>query len=290
MLMSESFITCTNLVKQFTVGQTEVVALQGLDLSVAKGEMIGIVGVSGSGKSTLMNVLGGLMQPSSGQVRVDGHDLLNLTERQLSRYRREQVGFVWQQGARNLVPYLTALENVVYPMTLAGQKRGIAVARASQLLEMVGLGERMHHGVQSLSGGEQARVAIGVALANAPVLLLADEPTGELDTETSLKIYNMLRQLNNELDLTILIVSHDPGIARHVDRVVAIRDGRLASEIRQTEDDAVQELTIVDEFGRLQLPPDIRKAMGVTDRVAVTMTDDGVLIQAVDSAETGDSA
>ena len=278
-LMDNPLITCKGLVKQFALGDTEVIALQGLDLTVQAGEMVGIVGVSGSGKSTLMNVLGGLMQPTAGKAAVGTYDLLKLTGRALDRYRREEVGFVWQQGARNLIPYLSAIENIIYPMTLAGRPRRERKARAEELLAMVGLSERADHHIPTLSGGEQQRVAIAVALANEPLILLADEPTGELDTATALQIYAMLRELNTTLGLTILIVSHDPSIARHVDRVVAIRDGRLATEIRQTKGDAVEEWAIMDDQGRIQIPPDYREALGLEERVTLEMVEEGVLIR-----------
>ncbi len=224
------FIVCDNLVKIYKIAELEVVALQGLDLVINTGELVGIVGASGSGKSTLMNVLGGLDRPSAGRVWVGGQDLLKLTDIGLDRYRRSQVGFVWQQGARNLIPYLTAQENIEMPMTLVGRTGRDRSQRAKNLLEMVGLGDRRKHHLSELSGGEQQRVAIAVALANDPKLLLADEPTGEVDTNTAGVIYKIFQDLNHTLGLTTLIVSHDPTIARHVERVVAIRDGKLASE------------------------------------------------------------
>lgn len=275
-MMEPPLIHCENLTKHFTLGDGEVIALQGLDLTVQRGEMIGIVGVSGSGKSTLMNVLGGLIRPTSGRVRVGEHNLLDLPRRSLDRYRREEVGFIWQQSARNLIPYLSALENVIYPMTLAGRKQ--KQQRAAALLEQVGLGERMAHHIPSLSGGEQQRVAIAVALANEPSILLADEPTGELDTATALDVFALFHELN-ATGLTILIVSHDPAIARQVDRVVGIRDGRLAVEMRVGAEDKVEELTVVDTQGRIQIPNEIRNALGLSDRVQLEVVDDGVLIR-----------
>jgi ABC-type lipoprotein export system ATPase subunit len=284
--MNQPIIFCAGLTKQFTLGDGEVIALRGLDLTVQAGEMIGIVGVSGSGKSTLMNVLGGLIRPTAGSVRVGSHTLLTLSSRALDRYRREEVGFVWQQGARNLIPYLSALENVVYPMTLAGRSRRVQQTRAAELLAMVGLRERASHHIASLSGGEQQRVAIAVALANEPTILLADEPTGELDTTTALNIYAMLRELNTTLGLTILIVSHDPTIAQHVDRVVGIRDGRLAVELRLVPSEQneglphqVEELTIMDAQGRIQIPREMRDALGLGERVRMEQVEDGVLIR-----------
>ena len=180
--MPEPLIICDNLVKIYKVANLEVVALQGLDLIVQRGELLGIVGVSGSGKSTLMNILGGLDRPSAGRVWVDGSELLKLSDLGLDHYRRSKVGFVWQHGARNLVPYLTALENVMLPMTLAGTTGPRKRQRAEGLLDMVGLADRRHHRLPQMSGGEQQRVAIAVALANSPALLLADEPTGEVDS------------------------------------------------------------------------------------------------------------
>lgn len=229
-------IVCENLVKIYKVANLEVVALQGLDLIVERGEMMGIVGTSGSGKSTLMNILGGLDRPSAGRVSVDGIDLLSLSEAGLNQYQRLKVGFVWQQTSRNLIPYLTAQENIELPMTMAWvnsrrQKR----EWSGELLQSVGLYQRRHHKLNQLSGGEQQRVAIAVSLANRPVLLLGDEPTGEVDTATAQNIMDTFRNLRDRLDLTIIIVTHDPRIAGQVDRVVAIRDGKISTEtIRQT--------------------------------------------------------
>ncbi|HEY3342680.1 MAG TPA: ABC transporter ATP-binding protein, partial [Anaerolineae bacterium] len=185
--MSEGpFILCDNLVKIHKIADLEVVALQGLDLEVKQGELLGIVGASGSGKSTLLNILGGLDRPSAGRVVVGGRDLLKMSDAALTTYRRTQVGFVWQQGARNVIPYLSSESNVELPMILAGHAGGAARKHAGELLDAVGLADRRHHYLGQLSGGEQQRVAIAVALANSPSLLLADEPTGELDSTTAL--------------------------------------------------------------------------------------------------------
>jgi len=296
----EPMIGCENLVKIYQVAGLEVLALQGLDLTVQEGELMGIVGVSGSGKTTLMNVLGGLVRPSAGTVLVNGQNLLKLSNIALDRYRRTQVGFVWQQGARNLVPYLNARENVELPMMLAGFNAREMRQRAMELLEMVGLADRSHHHLPQLSGGEQARVAIAVALANKPALLLADEPTGELDSATALTIYEAFQQLNAELGLTILIVSHDPKIARHVQRVMAIRDGKAASETRSrrangadgrpTErkaesEDEFEELVVLDSAGRLQVPKAYREALGIGRRASMEMTAEGLLIRPVEEGE-----
>jgi putative ABC transport system ATP-binding protein len=228
--MTGRFILCDNLVKIYKGADLEVVALQGLDLTVTAGEMLGIVGASGSGKSTLLNILGGLDRPSAGRVTVDGRDLLKLSDRDLDRYRRAEVGFVWQQTGRNLIPYLTARENVELPMTVAGAGLLAKRQRSRELLEAVGLWEHRHHRLAQLSGGQQQRVAIAVALANRPRLLLADEPTGEVDSATAQGLLDLFRALNRSYRLTTVIVTHDPQIARQVDRVVAIRDGRTSTE------------------------------------------------------------
>ena len=293
-------IICDNLVKIYQVADLESVALQGLDLTVAPGELLGIVGPSGSGKSTLMNILGGIDRPSAGRVWVDGQDLLKMSDAALNRYRRSKVGFVWQQSSRNLVPYLSALENVELPMTLAGQAGRQGRRHAEELLEAVGLAERQHHHLAQMSGGEQQRVAIAVALANDPILLLADEPTGEVDSVTALTIYETFQRLNQEYGLTTLIVSHDPSIARHVDRVVAIRDGKMATEtVRQSvvnhapegqlaaedvdqeqeEEEVFEELVVLDSAGRLQVPKEYLEHFEIKGRAQLELTEEGILIR-----------
>ena len=286
---SEPLIACENLVKIYRLNQDggtsiEVQALQGLDITVANGEMIGIVGASGSGKSTLLNILGGLDRPTGGRVLVERQDLGNLSERALDTYRLHQVGFVWQQATRNLISYLTALENIELPLTLSGQVGKSSRHRALELLELVGLRERADHLLDALSGGEQQRVAIAIAIANNPKLLLADEPTGELDTATAKSIYDLFRALNNDLGITIVIVSHDPGIAQHVDRVVAVRDGKLASEtlrVQKSDSDEhhLVELAVLDSAGRLQIPREYLEQLHIKRRVQLEMTDDGILIR-----------
>jgi ABC-type lipoprotein export system ATPase subunit len=302
--MSESFILCEGLVKIYQVAGLEMVALQGLNFTVERGELVGIVGASGSGKSTLMNILGGLDRPTAGRVRVDGHDLLKMPDRQLNRYRREKVGFVWQQSTRNLVPYLNAVRNVMLPMTLAGITGSQKKQRAEELLELVGLGDRKYHHIPELSGGEQQRTAIAVALANQPTLLLADEPTGEVDSTTAKAIYRTFQTLTRELGVTTLIVSHDPGIARHVDRVVAIRDGMLASEtIRQTiaqpslvngdngelaeqHEEKYAELVVLDRAGRIHIPQEYLEQLNIRGRAQLEVTEDGILIRAAEQTRT----
>jgi ABC-type lipoprotein export system ATPase subunit/bifunctional DNA-binding transcriptional regulator/antitoxin component of YhaV-PrlF toxin-antitoxin module len=290
-------IVCDNLVKIYKIAGLEVVALQGLDLVVKDGEMLGIVGASGSGKSTLLNILGGLDRPSAGRVWTYGADLLKFNDRDLDRYRRTMVGFVWQQSARNLIPYLTAVENIEVPMTLSGLSGAKKRRRAEELLDAVGLADRKDHHLSQLSGGEQQRIAIAVALANDPRLLLADEPTGEVDEATSQTIYNIFKRLNHEMGQTILIVSHDPGIAREVDRVVAIRDGKTAAETVRTssrrrkktsteidgleehEDEEIfDELTVLDSAGRLQIPKEYLEHFGIRKRVRLEIREDSISI------------
>ena len=235
-------------------------ALRGLHLTVQAGELMAIVGASGSGKSTLLNILAGLDRPSAGQVRVGQRDLLNISGRDLVHYRRQDVGFVWQATGRNLLPYLSVADNIELPMALAGQPGRHRKAWAMELLEALGIGDKSNRMPNELSGGEQQRAAIGVALANRPPLLLADEPTGELDTATAIQVFEMLRNLNRSYGVTIIIVSHYPGVSQFVDRVVHIRDGRIGAETistasyqrdgSRTED----EFIVVDQAGRLQLP------------------------------------
>jgi ABC-type lipoprotein export system ATPase subunit len=292
-------IRCDALVKIYKVANLEVTALQGLDLEVARGEMLGIVGASGSGKSTLMNILGGLDRPSAGRVSVDGNDLLKMSYESLNQYRRTRIGFVWQQGARNLIPYLTALENVRLPITIRAQNWSRERPRLEALLDVVGLGERKHHRLSELSGGEQQRVAIAVALANKPVLLLADEPTGEVDTDTALGIFQLLKDLNDQYGLTTVIVSHDLEIAQHVDRVVAIRDGKTSSEtVRQSVPDAavesvlhrseetLKEYVLLDSAGRLQVPREYLEQFNIQGRAHIEVAKDGILIRPVTNEGT----
>lgn len=295
------FILCENLVKIYKVDELEVVALQGLDLEVQHGEFLAIVGASGSGKSSLLNMLGGLDRPSAGRLVVGGHDLLKLSDPALAHYRLSEVGFVWQQSARNLLPYLTAQENVELPMVAAGVEAAATRAHAQELLDAVGLADRRHHRLAQLSGGQQQRVAIAVALANRPGLLLADEPTGEVDSATAQLIWQVLRRLSVQYGLTTVIVSHDPAIARVVDRVVSIRDGKTSSEtIRQhaatpaelidhstpaTEAVAAptehfQERAVLDQAGRVQVPREYLLQRGIKTRAVVELVEGGILLRA----------
>jgi ABC-type lipoprotein export system ATPase subunit len=277
-------IVCDNLVKIYKIANLEVVALQGLDLLVEQGEFIAIVGASGSGKSTLLNILGGLDVPSAGKANVGGHDLLNMNSKERTLYRRQMIGFVWQQTARNLLPYLNAMENVEMPMIFEGTPRSIRKARALELLELVGLGERSNHRPGQLSGGEQQRVAIAVALANAPQVLLADEPTGELDTNTSNEIFDVLRAVSEQQGVTVIVVTHDPLVSERVNRTVAIRDGRTSSEtVRRSglsdeghHEVIAEEFAVLDRAGRLQLPTDYVDTLRLERRVRLALEEDHV--------------
>jgi len=277
------FIHCDNLVKIYKVADLEVVALQGLDLRVARGEMMALVGASGSGKSTLLNVIGGLDEPSAGRISVDGRDLLKMDDEARVRYKRDGVGFVWQQPSRNLLPYLTAAENVALPMTLAGRDRASAQARARELLALVGLADRASFRPERLSGGQQQRVALAIALANNPPLLLGDEPTGQVDAENSALIFDALRHINREFGTTVVIVTHDPRVANRVDRVIAIQDGRTSTEIRRDRslaDGSVseEEWVLLDRAGRLQMPKAYVQALAMRDRVKLRLEADHISV------------
>ena len=286
-------IECDSLVKIYKTPDVEVLALQGLDLTVDYGEMTAIIGNSGSGKSTFLNMLGGLDRPSAGRLLVDGKDLFKLGERELVEYKLRTVGFVWQNNARNLLPYLTATQNVMMPMLFGGEHR--RRQRALELLDMVNMSHRKNSRLSALSGGEQQRIAIAIALANHPRLLLADEPTGSVDQKTSSAILDMLRAINRESGLTIVIVTHDQLLAKKVSRVIAIRDGKIASErimkesyldrlsdiSALTEVEEVQdEYAVLDKAGRLQLPADMLKKLGVAgNRVRMELKDGEIIIR-----------
>jgi ABC-type lipoprotein export system ATPase subunit len=268
--VKELLVEAHNLVKIYKLADLEVVALQGLDLRVPRGEMLALVGPSGAGKSTLLNILGGLDEPSAGRCQVAGVDLSRLSRAERLLYRRRTVGHVWQQTSRNLLSDLTLLENVLLPMVMAGYS-GRRRRRAKELLDLVGLGSRIRHKPVMLSGGEQQRGALAVALANNPELLLADEPTGELDSVTAGDVLNLLRRLNAELGLTTVIVTHDQHVAEAMDRSVAIRDGRTSTEILNGE--SAEESVIIDRVGRLQIPKSMLEALPFEGRARVHLVD-----------------
>ncbi|MEU8229190.1 ABC transporter ATP-binding protein [Actinoplanes sp. NPDC048967] len=280
-------IVCDGLVRIYKTDGVEVVALQGLDLVVDRGELLAIVGASGSGKSTVLNILSGLDVPTAGVARVAGYDLLSMSAKSRLAYRRRTVGFVWQQTARNLLPYLDARENVELPVRLARGSRKAARARADELLELVGLADQADRRPARLSGGEQQRCAVAVALANDPEVLFADEPTGELDEATAVEVFGALRTVNAELGVTVVVVTHDRNVAGEVRRAVAIRDGRTAAEVRRSARrgiDGVEELVseeyaVLDRNGRLQLPAAFVEALTLRDRVRLTLEPDHVAVR-----------
>lgn len=272
-------IVCDNLVKIYKIADIEVVALQGLDLTVAAGEFMALVGASGSGKTTLLNLLGGLDEPSAGRLQIAGRDMLQLNEKERVHYRQQVVGFLWQQPSRNLLPYLTAWENVALPLVLGGKKA--RKERAMALLEMVGLADRAMFRPDRLSGGQQQRVGLAVALANNPALLLADEPTGQVDSATADSIFALLRQIHQANQTTVIIVTHDQRVVNKVDRVVAIRDGRITTEVRRQQTGQhieEEEWVVLDRSGRLHLPAAYVQALDLRERVKLRLEDNFVAV------------
>lgn len=286
----KEIIICDNLVKIYKTKETEVLALQGLDLIVERGEVMGIIGNSGSGKSTLLNMLGGLDRPSAGKLIVDGKDLLKMSDKKMIEYKLKTVGFVWQNNARNLIPYLTAVENIELPMLISGEAN--RRLKALELLDAVGLSHRKNNKLSQLSGGEQQRIAIAISIANSPSLLLADEPTGSVDTNTSNMILDIFKSLNQTLGLTVVIVTHDRQLSKKVDRVVAIRDGRTSSEfirksysveleeLNANANETHVELAVIDRSGRLQIPRDYLDSLGLSGRqnAQVVLEQDRIVI------------
>lgn len=268
-------IECDNLIKIHKQGNLEVVALQGLDFTMDKGEFISIVGKSGAGKSTLLQILAGLEIPSAGRVEVAGTDLTDLAPRQRVTYYRRGVGFLWQDFTRNLLPYLKAIQNIELPMLLAGVPTRRRKKRALALLEATGLRSHAYAKVNTLSGGEQQRLALCVALSLGPQLLLADEPTGELDTKTSLGIYDLLRRMSHDGGLSVLVVTHDVALAQRTDRVVRLADGRMATQGRFE----THELLAVDGRGMVQLPRELLTDAGISDELKATLVDGGILLE-----------
>ncbi len=294
--MSDSAIICENLVKIYKVAELEVFALQGLDLNVTAGEMLAIVGASGSGKTTLLNIIGGLDTPSAGKCVVADYDLARMNEAERTYYRRFVIGHVWQQSGRNLLPDATLAANVEIPLMLGGIHSHERSRRARELLELVGLAAHADKLPDQLSGGQQQRGAIAVALANEPALLLADEPTGEIDTATAHDLLSLLRDINQQLKLTMVLVTHDMMIANQVDRTIAIRDGRSSTEtIRRSTPvkeirsgilpkstviglaaETHSESLIMDRVGRVQLPREALERIPYNGHVEARIFDDHV--------------
>lgn len=291
--MSEVMVQADGLVKIYKTKETEVLALQGLDLTVEQGELTALIGNSGSGKSTFLNMIGGLDRPSAGSLFVAGSNLFTMSEKDLVRYKRETVGFVWQNNGRNLLPYLSALENIMLPMHLSSEKK--KKQKAIELLEMVGMSSKKYSRLNTLSGGEQQRIAIAIALANSPKLLLADEPTGSVDAKTANYIFDVFSELNRQ-GQTILIVTHDVALSKKVKRVVAIRDGKISSERILKEsyaqrlqesgidwrlEDTQDEYVILDKAGRVQIPREFLKEMNLPDnKVKLEFVDGKIVISA----------
>ncbi len=289
--MAENMIQAEGLVKIYKTKETEVLALQGLDLTVEEGELTALIGNSGSGKSTFLNMIGGLDRPSAGSLIVGGKNLFTMTEKELVVYKRDTVGFVWQNNARNLLPYLSALENIMLPMHLSSAKK--KKEKAVELLEMVGLSSKKHSRLNTLSGGEQQRVAIAIALANSPKLLLADEPTGSVDPKTANYIFDVFTELNKQ-GQTILIVTHDVALSKKVKRVIAIRDGKISSErilkesyaerlkeasIDWRAEETQEEYVIMDKAGRVQIPRELLNTLNLKDnKLKLEMQDDRIII------------
>ena len=274
------YVEANDLFKIYKPADLEVVALRGVDLEVAPGELAGIVGASGSGKTTLLNILAGLERPSAGRIRVGNRDLLDISDQDLVAYRRREVGFVWQATGRNLVPYLNVRDNIELPQAIAGTARRQRRQRAEELLDALQMSDKGRRYPSELSGGEQQRVAIAVALANRPPLLLADEPTGELDTNMAEDVFRMLQHINRRFGVTVIIVTHYAGIARWVDRVVRIRDGRIGSEsylMSSYRGDAGQETEylVVDRAGRLQLPREFVERLSLDGLASAGLAEDG---------------
>lgn len=289
--MAEDMICADGLVKIYKTKETEVLALQGLDLKVQTGELTAIIGNSGSGKSTFLNMIGGLDKPSAGSLLVDGKNLFTMSEKELVLYKRDTVGFVWQNNGRNMLPFLSAIENIMLPMSLSSTKK--KRDKALELIELVGMSHKKNSKMNMLSGGEQQRIAIAIALANSPKLLLADEPTGSVDVKTANYIFDVFSELNKN-GQTILIVTHDMALSKKVKRVVAIRDGKISSErvlkeeyterVRETNidwraEDTQDEYAILDRAGRVQIPQELIKELDLSDnKVKIAYHDNEIII------------
>lgn len=275
-------ILCEDLVRIYSTEGVEIQALQGLNLRVEPGDVVALVGASGSGKSTLLNILSGLDKPTGGRATVAGVGLGSMSRQQRVNYQRHTVGFVWQQTSRNLMPFLTAAENVALPLLISNARE--RRERVGELLDLLDVSEVRDRRPAEMSGGQQQRVAIATAVANNPSVLLADEPTGELDDAMSEIVLDSMREASEKLGVTVLIVTHDPTIADHVRRTVQIRDGRTSTEVlRHTEVDEhgvehliAQEYTVIDRAGRMQLPSGYMTELDLRDRVRLELEKDHV--------------
>ena len=286
-------IECTDLVRIFAAEGVEVQALQGLTLRVESGELTAVVGASGSGKSTLLTILSGLDVPTAGSASVAGHDLLTMDAKERTTYRRHTAGFVWQQTSRNLLPYLTGAENVAMALAVARSPRRLRASRVDELLDLLEVGDVRDRLPAEMSGGQQQRVAIAVALANAPEVLFADEPTGELDEASSQLVFDALRDVNERLGVTVLIVTHDQRVSQQVRRTVQIRDGRLSTEVLRSsrldehgvERQHAEEYAVLDRVGRLQLPEEYLTSLSLKDLVRLELEPDHVKVHPTTTEE-----
>ena len=268
-MKSSNHINCTGLYKIFKVSDLEVVALRGVDLIVEYGELLSIVGASGSGKSTLLNILAGYESPSAGDVNVGEFDLLGINQKEAVEYRKKEVGFVWQQTGKNLVPYLDVFSNIELPMMASDLSLKDRKLRVNELIEFLNLNSIATRLPENISGGEQQIAAIAVALANQPPLLLADEPTGELDDETSDMVLEKMRYVNKNYGTTVVIVTHDPKIEDHVNRSIGMRDGKVVKEVLKSKR-SKNEYVVIDSFGGVQIPQEILSKSKIDSKASLT--------------------
>jgi len=262
----DALVRLRHVYKVYRIADTGVVALAGVDLDIRPGEFLAVVGPSGAGKSTILNLIGGLDRPSSGVVEVDGRDLGLMGDAELTRFRREEIGFVWQGTARNLVPYLSVRDNVRLPSTVVGDVGSGPSHAADELLGLLGMRERANHLPGMLSGGEQQRTAIAVALSNTPKILLADEPTAELDSASAMTVLDAFRAVNLEFRVTVVMVTHDLAAARRADRRIRVRDGRVLHEGSPVEP--------ISDDGRVRLPDEVVAALGGVELEAELIHDE----------------
>jgi ABC-type lipoprotein export system ATPase subunit len=297
LLMSKNIIECDNLFKIYKADDIEVFALSGLDLTIKEGELLAVIGSSGSGKSTLLNMLGGLDKPTTGKLFINGTDMMTLNRKQMREYQRDVVGFVWQNNARNLLSHLTAQENIEIVMSFSRNSKN-SKKRALELLEQVEMSHRKNSRVRELSGGEQQRIAIAIALSNNPKLLLADEPTGSVDSKTSESIFKLFSSLNKALNLTIIVVTHDMQVAHKVERVVSISDGKISKELlaRESYDTALstmdelysdinsadthEEFLVVDRHGRVQIPQQFLEKIKAGKKIKARLEENNIILHA----------
>ncbi|MBE5958402.1 MAG: ABC transporter ATP-binding protein [Lachnospiraceae bacterium] len=291
-------VRCDNLVKIFELDEQKVLALQGLDLEIEKGEMVTILGKSGSGKSTLLNIIGGLDTPTAGEIMVGNHNLSKMQKDELEEFRKNTIGFVWQKNRENLFSYMTVIENVMAVMNYTASDKNEIREMALRLLQDVGMESQQNKFPSQLSGGEQQRVAIAVALANNPQILLADEPTSAVDSKTAHQILKLLYKLNKEKGVTIIMVTHDTALSDKVNRTIMIADGKVSTEKLRIKDYDVnfsdanfsyrddiekevhEEYSILDKANRLKLDDEMLRQAGIdTNKVKVTIVDEKIIIE-----------